>query len=45
MLQIHFANRLETLTLQLLARLRADGETDPLAPAQVIVPSTAMRRT
>lgn len=44
MLQIHFANRLETLTLQLLARLRADGETDPLAPAQVIVPSAAMRR-
>lgn len=44
MLQIHFANRLESLTALLLARLREDGLGDPLAAAQVIVPSAAMQR-
>ena len=44
MLQIHFANRLESLTTLLLARLGEDGRGDPLAAAQVIVPSAAMQR-
>ncbi|WP_046112047.1 exodeoxyribonuclease V subunit gamma [Aquincola tertiaricarbonis] len=44
MLQIHFANRLESLTTLLLARLGEDGRGDPLAAAQVIVASAAMQR-
>jgi exodeoxyribonuclease V gamma subunit len=45
MLQLHFANRLETLTDELVARLGAEGRAGAvLAPAQVIVPGAAIQR-
>ena len=43
MLHIHHANRFETLTALLLARL-GRGPADAFAAEQVIVPSTALRR-
>src|SRR5215471_16791392 len=46
MLHLHFANRLETLTDELAVHLSAEAHAAPVfAPAQVIVPSAAMRRT
>jgi len=45
MLQLHFANRFETLADELVARLGEEGRAGAvLAPAQVIVPGTAAQR-
>lgn len=44
MLHLHFANRLETLTALLLARLGAEPLGDVFAPSQIVVPSAALRR-
>jgi exodeoxyribonuclease V gamma subunit len=45
MLNLHFANRTETLVEELASRLGVQGRAGPvLAPAQVIVPSAAIRR-
>jgi exodeoxyribonuclease V gamma subunit len=45
MLQLHFANRFETLADELVVRLGAEGRAGAvLAPAQVIVPGAAVQR-
>jgi exodeoxyribonuclease V gamma subunit len=45
MLQLHFANRFETLADELVARLGVEGRSGAvLAPAQVIVPGSAVQR-
>jgi len=45
MLQLHFANRFETLADELVARLGAEARAGTvLAPAQVIVPGAAIQR-
>ncbi len=44
MLTLHFSNHTEALAGRLLQRLAATQGDDPFSPAQIIVPSTGLRR-